>query len=212
MDREWHHCLREAANLQTQWTLHQLFTSILLHCHPTHPEALWTEFCAHICDDLARELIRKGLHQAPTPEEVYDYGLYLIEGLITQAGRAMARVCPSMPTSQIIWSQVIGNPLIAQHTHYNCDLLQQEVHDMLPLLNNEQQIAYDGVVRAFRSGRGGCQGTSETGNISCPSAHGTPMDLRNRRSRGRIPAECLEQKMLYAYATDRKSTRLNSSH
>src|SRR5258708_10948514 len=60
-----------------------------------------------------------------------------------------------MPTSQIIWSQVIGNPLIAQHTHYNCDLLQQEVHDMLTLLNNEQWIAYDGVVRAFRSGRGG---------------------------------------------------------
>src|SRR5258707_12451799 len=46
-----------------------------------------------------------------------------------------------------------------------------------------------------------CQGTSETGNESHPSAHGTPTDLRNRRSRGRIPAECLEQKMLYVYAT-----------
>src|SRR5258708_22054766 len=46
-----------------------------------------------------------------------------------------------------------------------------------------------------------CQGVSETGNVSHPSARGTPMDLRNRRSRGRVPAECLEQKMLYAYAT-----------
>ena len=70
----------------TNSSLPSFFTAILLHCHPTHPEALWTEFCAHICDDLARELIQKGLHQAPTPEEVYDYGLYLIEGLITQAG------------------------------------------------------------------------------------------------------------------------------
>ena len=43
-----------------------------------------------------------------------------------------------------------------------------------------------------------CQGMSETGNVSCPSAHGTPMDLQNRRSRGWVPAECLEQKMLYA--------------
>src|SRR5258708_39013586 len=34
-DGEWHHCLKEAANLQTGWTLHQLFTSILLHCHPS---------------------------------------------------------------------------------------------------------------------------------------------------------------------------------
>src|SRR5258708_21427181 len=46
-----------------------------------------------------------------------------------------------------------------------------------------------------------CQGVSETGNISCPSAHGTLMDLRNRCSRGWVPAECLEQKMLYVYAT-----------
>src|SRR5258705_11236571 len=46
-----------------------------------------------------------------------------------------------------------------------------------------------------------CQGASETGNVSCPSAHRTPTDLQNRRSRGQVPAECLEQKMLYAYAT-----------
>src|SRR6266436_2524787 len=46
-----------------------------------------------------------------------------------------------------------------------------------------------------------CQGTSETRNVSHPSAHRTPTDLQNRHSRGRVPAECLEQKMLYAYAT-----------
>src|SRR5258707_1248985 len=46
-----------------------------------------------------------------------------------------------------------------------------------------------------------CQGASETGNVSHPSAHRTPTDLQNRRSRGQVPAECLEQKMLYAYAT-----------
>src|SRR6266478_3803892 len=46
-----------------------------------------------------------------------------------------------------------------------------------------------------------CQGTSKTGNVSCPSAHGAPMDLWNRCSRGWVPAECLEQKMLYAYTT-----------
>src|SRR5258708_25546076 len=46
-----------------------------------------------------------------------------------------------------------------------------------------------------------CQGMSETGNVSHPSAHGIPTDLRNRHSRGWVPAECLEQKMLYAYAT-----------
>lgn len=38
-DGEWRLCLAEAADLQTGWTLRQLFTSILLHCQPTHPEA-----------------------------------------------------------------------------------------------------------------------------------------------------------------------------
>ena len=46
-----------------------------------------------------------------------------------------------------------------------------------------------------------CQGVSETGNVSHPSAHGTLTDLWNGHSRGQIPAECLEQKMLYVYAT-----------
>src|SRR5258708_36779077 len=46
-----------------------------------------------------------------------------------------------------------------------------------------------------------CQGTSETGNVSCPSAHRALTDLWNRHSRGWVPAECLEQKMLYAYTT-----------
>ena len=46
---------------------------------------------------------------------------------------------------------------------------------------------------------GWCQGASETGNVSCPSAHGALTDLQDRCSRGQVPAECLEQKMLYAY-------------
>src|SRR6266436_9665402 len=46
-----------------------------------------------------------------------------------------------------------------------------------------------------------CQGASETRNVSHPSAHRTLTDLRNGHSRGWVPAECLEQKMRYAYAT-----------
>src|SRR5258708_13515416 len=55
--------------------------------------------------------------------------------------------------------------------------------------------------RSLRDLWASCQGASKTRNVSCPSAHGTPMDLWNRHSRGWVPAECLEQKMLYVYAT-----------
>jgi len=39
-----------------------------------------------------------------------------------------------------------------------------------------------------------CQGMSETGNVSCPSAHGTPTDLRNRCSRGQVLLNALSRK------------------
>src|SRR5258708_29694345 len=46
-----------------------------------------------------------------------------------------------------------------------------------------------------------CQGASKTRNVSRPSAHRALTDQWNRRSRGWVPAECLEQKILYAYTT-----------
>ena len=41
-----------------------------------------------------------------------------------------------------------------------------------------------------------CQGASETRNVSHPSAHGAPTDLRDRCSRGQVPAECLSRSVM----------------
>jgi hypothetical protein len=53
-DSEWKEALRDACGLQghTGSQLQSLFVTMLLHCHPTSPEALWDEFKEHICDDL----------------------------------------------------------------------------------------------------------------------------------------------------------------
>ncbi|KAJ7748201.1 hypothetical protein DFH07DRAFT_701878, partial [Mycena maculata] len=59
--------------MQTGSRLRQLFATLLLFCEPTRPAVLWTEFRAHICDDLARQLQTMGRN--PTEEDVYDYGL-----------------------------------------------------------------------------------------------------------------------------------------
>ncbi|KAG5736109.1 hypothetical protein E4T56_gene6318 [Termitomyces sp. T112] len=51
-DAEWRQCLAEAAPIQSGSALRQLFCTILFHCAPTTPEALWDEFRHSICDDL----------------------------------------------------------------------------------------------------------------------------------------------------------------
>lgn len=43
-DNECRLCLEEASIMQTGTTLRSLFVTILLHCEPTSPEALWLQF------------------------------------------------------------------------------------------------------------------------------------------------------------------------
>ena len=56
----------------------QLFVTILKDCIFSKPNVLWDQFKENICNDVAYILRNKGFEH-PTPEQVYDYGLYLIE-------------------------------------------------------------------------------------------------------------------------------------
>jgi hypothetical protein len=87
-DSEWCQCLRGARHMATGYQLRHLFVTILHDCTPTDPRALWEKFADHICDDLARQLTRPCIRENPTPEEVRDYGLYLIEQLLSPSGKA----------------------------------------------------------------------------------------------------------------------------
>jgi Helitron helicase-like domain at N-terminus len=88
-DSEWHQCLSEARHMATGYQLRHLFVTILCDCIPTDPRRLWEEFADHICDDLARQLARLHIRENPTPEEVRDYGLYLIEWLLSPSGKTL---------------------------------------------------------------------------------------------------------------------------
>ena len=55
---------------------------ILRDRHPAEPEKLWEIFRDHLCDDLRRRLIRRHWSNDPTIEDVYDYGLYLIDCML----------------------------------------------------------------------------------------------------------------------------------
>jgi hypothetical protein len=65
----------------------------------TKPKDLWDHFCIHICDDLHYKLLQKGISD-PSEENVYDYGLYLIQDLLGAQGSSLENF-PPMPLSQI---------------------------------------------------------------------------------------------------------------
>ncbi|KAG5715601.1 ATP-dependent DNA helicase PIF1, partial [Termitomyces sp. T112] len=108
-DAEWRQCLAEAAPIQSRSALRQLFCTILFHCAPTTPEALWDEFKHTICDDIQHRLenIRQYRDRVSTDEDVYDYGLYLINDNLENFGKTLQDF-PNMPEPQQVWNVIPG--------------------------------------------------------------------------------------------------------
>jgi hypothetical protein len=117
-DSEWCQCLREARHMATGYQLHHFFVTILCDCIPTDPRALWEEFADHICDDLARQLARLHIRENPTPEEIRDYGLYLIEQLLSPSGKTL-KDFQGMPQVTGNWEANLHNHLIAEQQQYD---------------------------------------------------------------------------------------------
>ena len=94
--------------MQTGTHLHYLFTTLLLFREPSQPDLLWNEFKEHICDDLAYQLRTMGF-QNPSDDNVYDYGLHLLDYILCDSGRSLAE-WPSMPLPQQNWNLFTINP------------------------------------------------------------------------------------------------------
>lgn len=118
-DGEWRVCLSEAGQIQPGTQLRYLFASMLLFCQVSSPEKLWEEFRQQICDDLHIRIIN------PTPERVFDYGLFLLEQILSDSGYTLERF-PRMPLPAEKWTSATSNPFVADQLHYRPD----EEHDL----------------------------------------------------------------------------------
>ena len=77
----------------TNW--HMSLLTLLLFREPSQPDLLWNEFKEHICNDLAHWLCTMGI-QDPSNDDVYDYGLHLLDNILHNSGCSLAE-WPSMP-------------------------------------------------------------------------------------------------------------------
>jgi len=112
---EWRQCLLEASFMQTGEQLRHLFALLLLSCSPTRPEELWNEFRQHICGDL-RARLRSSGWQTAQDDDIFDYGLWLLNRILLRHGKDLGSVLMSLPNRN--WSGQAGNTLIGEQLNY----------------------------------------------------------------------------------------------
>ena len=166
-DNEWRQCLQEAAHMASGHQLRNLFVTILGDCSPSDPLALWMEFRVNICDDLQHALHSRNIIHDPTQEQVFDYGLYLIDCILRGRNKRL-QDWPSMPLFQHDWVAALGNRLIADQHAYDGDEQAQLANQHIPTLNQGQRAAFDAIVTAIETKSGlifflhGSGGTGKT--------------------------------------------------
>ena len=144
-DNEWHQCLQKAGQMATGHQLQVLFVTILCDCIPSAPTQLWDNHKANICDDLQHALQHKNVWQNPTYEDVWDYGLYLIDQLLLNSNKSL-KDWPDMPQVQQNWAAAVGNHLIVRESDYNAEKEAQEAADRIAQLTQDQCSTFDQIV------------------------------------------------------------------
>ena len=152
-DGEWRQCLLEASVMQTGTRLRDLFATLLLFCSPAKPERLWNEFREHICDDLGYRLQCSG-RQDPQDDEIFDYGLWLIERVLMKTQRKRLEDFPDMPLPERDWEGVAENSLIGEQLNYDRDRERNLAEERLAQLNPEQLNAYQRIISSVETQAG----------------------------------------------------------
>ena len=122
--------------------LRHLFAIILIFQHPLDPLDLWETYKDSLCDDLQRTLIRMN-YPNPTEEQVYDYGLYLLNEILIKSGKSLSDF--NLPLSVLPWAAVANNAMLQQELDYDFEILNQQVTDNTNQFNNEQSQAFTNI-------------------------------------------------------------------
>ena len=147
-DGEWRQCLLEASYMQTGEQLRHLFALLLLSCTPTQPVQLWNNFQSHICDDICAHLRSSGWEN-PQDEDVYDYGLWLLNAILLKHGGDLGSVQMPLPVRD--WSGQAGNALIGEQMNYDRNQEHLLAEQRVPQLNAEQRHAHDRIVSSVET-------------------------------------------------------------
>jgi hypothetical protein len=140
--------------MHTGASLRNLFVLILSECNPTHPELLWQRFRPHLCDDLRHRLRQHYDLSEPTEEDVYDFGLFLIDEILREQSNKSLSLFPPMPIPTLNWSRHRGNRFVNEQLQWNREELELYVPEHEPQLNGDQRYSYDVILSSIEDQSG----------------------------------------------------------
>ena len=138
--------------------MRHLFVTILIDCSPANPRALWDAFWQDIYDDLKHQLqnhVFQNRDMEPTEKEIQDYGLYLIDQLLSKSGKRL-QDWDSMPQVMRNWRDILHdpNPLITEQRQYNPQEQAALAANCIANLNPDQHSAFDRIISAITNTTG----------------------------------------------------------
>ncbi|KAJ6589181.1 PIF1-like helicase-domain-containing protein [Mycena capillaripes] len=89
----------------------------------------------------------------PTDEDVYDFGLFLLDKILKESGQNL-KDWPVMPLPVKDWDAEVENPLIAEQLNYDRDAERTRAEDQIPKLNAEKKSAFDKIIASARGALG----------------------------------------------------------
>ncbi|CAG8766517.1 10439_t:CDS:1, partial [Acaulospora morrowiae] len=111
-------CLEEAAILHSGSQLRALFIIILTQYTSAYPKELWLYFRINICDNLQYRLCKKHTIDKPTDEQIFDFGLFLLDELLYQSNQSFSMFL-SISLWMHNWEDYNGNYIIVEQLAYN---------------------------------------------------------------------------------------------
>src|ERR1700733_7581765 len=124
---------------------------ILTQCEPAEPNILWHTFRGNLCDDLERRIPNLFPHcQNPTQDDVFDYSLFLIQGLLIERDKSLEQYNLPMPVGH--WQQELRS---GSNRSYNIQLEAQRYIENEAKLNPQQRHVVWTVISAVEGGNKG---------------------------------------------------------
>lgn len=146
-DGDWVACFRDAVTFTTGRALRHFFVAALMNGPVTDPLAIWTQFRSDLCDDLT--LDAAALTVSSDPNVHLDYGLYLIETLLTEFNKRLTDF--GLPSCIHNWGLRDTNPLLAAELSYNQAEQDNVFFDTYHNLNSDQLAVFNAVVDHIRN-------------------------------------------------------------
>ena len=123
-------------------------------CGPEHPNApcMVNGKCSkHLPKDFCAKT-HLG-HLDPTEEDVFNYGLHLIQNILMESGKILDN-SPDMPLPQQNWDILVANHLLQEQLAYDSQAMTYFDNDHYSHFNPEQKLIFDEVVKSAKNHKG----------------------------------------------------------